>query len=190
MRVKDIYERELKRARDRRYYYQKKYGVKLPEVKRVKKPDRGSIEALKKRYVGGEEKIQKTAKRYEKRQKKSQDTARIKPPSAWEVMRENIIKAIEEGMNDTGVASSFTKWKAEEIWTKLEDLRYTGSLNWKMVWERWETADSEIERFIFNSKNKGDVSGFLQRVEAILTGSAPVTDYTITEDEEEEMYYE
>lgn len=185
MTVKQMYERELKRARDRRDYYQKKYGIELPKVKRVKKPDRQSVEALKKKFTGGQKIVKRMAARYSKRRNIMPSEAPVKStaPNVWDIMRDNIIKYVEEGMNDVGVASSFTKWKAETIWEKLEELKYKGSLNWKMVWERWGEADAEIERFIFDSGNRKGVNGFLQRVEGILLGGKSPAEYLITDDE-------
>lgn len=185
--IKSEYERALKAAKERRRYYIKKSGgLYLPEIKKTKKPTRGSIRALEKMFRGGEKAVYKREAARQRRERRKNAPVKIQT-----IVERRIIDIYKEAVEEAGIDSrieSIIKQAEEDVydypaWDSRGDW-----LNWKikafkkrmrehnLTYEQLDSViprlDEELNRYLYDSKNRagGKYKEFLNKIDSLVFG--------------------
>lgn len=190
--IKTEYERALKAAKERRRYYIKKSGgLYLPEIKRTKKPTRGSIRALEKMFRGGEKAVYKReAARQRREYRKQMKRSREELPTIQAAVKNRIVEIIEEARTeaDQFLYDSRGNWINYKI-EQLEKRMAEHHITYEQLEKAIPPIDADLERFLYDSGNRaGDrYKEFLNKIDSIVFGENALpasVEYDLTNDYE------
>lgn len=192
MTIKQEYKKVLKAAQQRRLYYQKKYGVELPEVMKTKKPTRASIRRLSNLYRGGINVVKKRIKKPVGVPVPPKPEPSQEPIGIDVVILGRLQEIIDEAYFEAGGVdgSGAITYQQEWLWWKTHEadkIVLESGKTWDDVEAKFPKLDEELIRYLYDSDNRRNnrYKEFLDKLKEIVLGIKVVSEVVYDFDEDE-----